>query len=69
MIKLTNVTDTRTNQFHTEAVVSERNAHYFVGGEAEEVSPQDWAAGLNQRLDDIEGALVELAEIIEGGEA
>ena len=35
MIKLTNVIDTRTGQFHSVAIVSERNARFFVQVEEE----------------------------------
>lgn len=35
MIRLTNVIDTRTGQYHSEAIIKERNAKYFVEAEAE----------------------------------
>lgn len=35
MVTLYNVIDTRTNRFHSVAVVTERNAKYFVPAEEE----------------------------------
>ena len=36
MVRLENVIDTRTGQFHSVAVVKERNVKYFVPAEEEE---------------------------------
>ena len=38
MVRLENVIDTRTGQFHSVAVVKERNAKYFMEAEEEDDS-------------------------------
>ena len=38
MVRLENVIDTRTGQFHSVAVVKERNVKYFVEAEEEDDS-------------------------------
>lgn len=35
LVTLYNVTDTRTNQFHSVAIVKERNVRWFVSAEEE----------------------------------
>ena len=40
MVKLYNVVDVRTNQFHSVAIVKERNVKYFIPANTEEVAEE-----------------------------
>lgn len=63
MIKLNNVTDIRTGQFYSTVVTNESKLPYFTPSDGGiTIIPK--SNDLEQRVSDLEDAVVELAEII-----
>lgn len=60
--------DTRTEQLHSEVYCNERNRKYFVIADGLEDPTVEYLDGvtLDERVSDLEDAVVELAEIIGG---
>lgn len=67
MIKLRNVTDSRNGQFYSTVIVDESKVSYFTPSAAEpvQIAQGSWISNdIEQRVTDLEDAVVELAEII-----
>lgn len=71
MIKLTapagkKLRDTRNNTLHTEVITDERKARFFVVADSAEDPTMQELDGvtLDERVADLEDAVIELAEII-----